>query len=98
LRGRGPQKNDSWSGTVPQNNVSWCGTVPQNNVSWSGTVPQNNASWSSTTTQTSGQFGGPGYGQNRPQYGTTALNQLENMTGMDLNGDGHIGNSGQPRR
>jgi hypothetical protein len=47
------------------------------------------------------QFGGSGFGQNPQQGGGGGggfMGQLENMTGMDFNGDGRVGNSGQQRQ
>jgi hypothetical protein len=47
------------------------------------------------------QFGGGGFGQNPQQGGGGGggfMGQLENMTGMDFNGDGRVGNSGQQRQ
>ncbi len=48
------------------------------------------------------QYGAPGYGP-APHYGGGGgaggglINQLEKVTGMDLNGDGRIGGSGYPQ-
>lgn len=68
---------------------------PPNNNQYGGPGPQNYGQYGGAPCYQNGpQYGGPGYGQNPQQGGGGGglMNQLENMTGMDFNGDGRVGN------
>jgi hypothetical protein len=69
---------------------------PQQYNQFSGPGSQGFTQYSiSSTFQTGPQFGGHGFAQNPLHGGGSMLNQMENMTGVDLNGDGRVGGSGQ---
>jgi len=88
--GPGPQYNQP--GYPPNYNQYGGGPGPQYNQY----PPNYNQYGGGPGPQSYGQYGGPGYGPNPHQGGGAAggglMDKLEKATGVDLNGDGRVGN------